>query len=106
MSVRLASTASAEEALMNIFYTYALISLKNKRLYIGSSGNLKQRVEDHNNGRGGEYSKRNKPFRLVFYEAFLVKEDALKQERFYKSGYGREVLKEKIKCSLEKIKNF
>lgn len=86
-------------------YTYVLYSLKSKRLYIGHTADLKQRVNEHNKGIGGNYSNKNKPFKLIFYEAFLAKEDAVKQEKFYKSGYGREVLKEKIAKSLEIIKN-
>ena len=84
-----------------MYYTYVLVSLKNKRLYVGSTNDLKRRFEEHNQGRGGIYTKNNRPFKLVFYEAFLVKEDASRQEKFYKSGYGREVLKEKIKESLK-----
>ena len=83
-----------------MFYTYVLLSLKNGTLYIGSTSDLKQRVEVHNNGLGGEYTKKNRPYKLIFYEAFLSKKDANKQETFYKSGYGREVLKEKIEDSL------
>ena len=89
-----------------MFYTYVLLSLKNGTLYIGSSENLKKRVEDHNNGLGGEYTKRNIPYKLVFYEAFLSKKDSIKQESFYKSGYGREVLKEKIKESIHLVRQL
>lgn len=83
-----------------MYYTYIIYSKKSKRLYVGYTGDLRRRLKEHNERRGGEYSKRNAPFELVFYEAFLAKSDAAKQELFYKSGYGREVLKEKIKDSL------
>ena len=86
-------------------YTYNLISLKTKQIYTGSTFNLKQRLKDHNAQRGGQYSSRNTPFELLHYEAFNTKEEALKQEKFYKSGYGKEVLKEKIKKTLEKYRN-
>ena len=84
-----------------MYYVYALLSNKNSRLYIGSTSDLRQRVKDHNNGIGGTYSKKNRPYTLVFYEAFTAKTDALKQEKFYKTGYGREVLKEKLTHSLK-----
>ena len=84
-----------------MWYTYTLFSLKSKRLYTGYTGNLKRRIIEHNNLRGGSYTSKNAPFKLVHYEAFLQKTDAQKQELFYKSGYGREVLKEKIKNSLD-----
>jgi len=89
-----------------MFYTYVLYSLKSKRLYTGYTEDLKQRIKEHNNGIGGNYSNKNKPFRLIFYEAFLSKEDATSQEKFYKSGYGREVLKTKVEKSLEQVKDL
>jgi len=76
------------------------MSLKNERLYVGYTDDLKRRVVEHNSGIGGKYTRDNRPFKLVFYEAFLSKEDAMRQEMFYKSGYGKEVLKEKVKNSL------
>jgi putative endonuclease len=87
-----------------MWYTYVLFSLKSKRLYIGYTGDLRRRITEHNNLRGGNYTSKNAPFKLIHYEAFLEKVDAQKQEIFYKSGYGREVLKGKIKNSLEFIK--
>ena len=86
-----------------MFYVYVLYSLKSKRLYIGTTSNLEQRVEDHNKGLGGQYTRVNRPFKLVYYEAFLSKKDASKQEKFYKTGYGREVLRGKIEESLKLI---
>lgn len=86
-----------------MYYVYVLYSLKSKRLYTGFTNDLKQRYKEHNRGIGGEYSKKNRPFKLVFYEAFLAKQDAEKQELFYKSGYGREVLRGKIGESLKQI---
>ncbi len=65
------------------------------------TNDLRRRFIEHNSGIGGEYTKKNRPFKLVFYEAFLTKIDAEKQEKFYKTGYGREVLKDKIKESLK-----
>lgn len=84
-----------------MFYVYVLLSKKNNHLYTGSTEDLKRRVSEHNNRQGGKYSKKNAPFVLIFYEAFLMKNDAIKQEVFYKSGYGREVLNGKIKNSLK-----
>lgn len=79
-----------------MYYVYVLYSQKSKRLYIGFTKDLKSRVQEHNSGIGGSYTKNNRPFTLVFYEAFLLKRDAMKQELFYKSGYGSEVLHDKI----------
>ena len=85
----------------NMWYVYTLQSLKNRRFYTGLTDNLKRRFEEHNKKIGGKYTRKNSPFKLIFYEAFLNKKDAAKGEIFFKSGYGREVLKGKIKNYLE-----
>ncbi|MEI7653450.1 MAG: GIY-YIG nuclease family protein [bacterium] len=84
-----------------MFYTYVLMSKKNGTLYVGSTNDVKRRFEEHNKGIGGEYTRKNRPFIIIFYEAFLSKNDAQRQELFYKLGYGKEVLHEKIKDSLK-----
>jgi len=76
------------------------MSVKNNRLYVGSTNNLRRRFDEHNKGIGGKYTRDNRPYKLIFYEAFLSEEDSIRQELFYKSGYGKEVLKGKIKDSL------
>ncbi|OGG35131.1 hypothetical protein A2363_01370 [Candidatus Gottesmanbacteria bacterium RIFOXYB1_FULL_47_11] len=86
-----------------MFYVYALISLKNKRLYIGYTNDLRRRVKEHNTN-GSIYTSKNKPYKLIYYEAFIEKLDATKQEKFYKSGYGREVLNGKIENSLRNLR--
>lgn len=96
-----ASSATRRVGGFSMFYVYVLFSIKNKRLYTGYTEDLKQRIREHNNGSGGIYSQKNRPYTLVYYEALLSKKDAMRQEKFYKSGYGREVLKEKIVDSLK-----
>ena len=71
-------------------------SEKNGRLYIGSTDDLKRRVNEHNTGIGGTYTKNNCPFKLIYYEAYISYDLARKAERFYKAGKGREILKEKL----------
>ena len=74
------------------YYVYILKSIKNGSLYIGFTTNLKKRVEIHNSGK----SKATKPFipyQLIFYEAFLDKNDAKNRERYLKGGYGRKTIK-------------
>lgn len=77
-------------------------SKKNFRLYTGFTNDINRRFKEHNSKNGGKYSLKNAPFELVFFEAFKDKRDATKAEIFWKSGYGREVLKDKIKYSLER----
>jgi putative endonuclease len=79
-----------------MWYAYVLESQKNKTFYTGVTSDLKRRVEEHNAKQGGVYTSKNGPFKLIFYEAYLNKKDAAKAELFFKSGYGREVLKGKL----------
>ena len=87
-----------------MWYAYVLNSQKNGKNYIGITGDLKRRLTEHNTRSGGQYTSRNGPFKLIFYEAFLNKKDAGVQEKFYKTGYGREVLKEKLQNYFESLR--
>jgi len=87
-----------------MWYCYVLKSRKNGRLYVGHTSDLDRRLQEHNSGIGGAYTKKNRPFDLIFYEAFVEKRDAEKAEKFFKSGYGREVLKDKLENYLSNIR--
>lgn len=80
-----------------MYYTYILQSKRNGRKYVGSTDDLKRRFREHNSGQGGKYTHDNRPFVLIYYESYLNKKDAESAEKFYKTGYGREVLNGKLK---------
>lgn len=69
------------------YYVYILQSIKYKKLYIGYSANLKQRIVEHNSGKSAA-TKPYIPYRLIFYEAFLNEIDAKHREVYLKTGYG------------------
>ena len=78
------------------YYVYIIQSQKDKSLYIGYTSNLKKRFKEHNSGK----SKATKPFRpykLIFYEAFLNRVDAKHREEYLKSGYGRRTTNKMLK---------
>lgn len=78
-----------------MYYTYVLRSLKNKRFYIGSTNNLERRLIEHNIGKS-KYTRSAKPFKLVYFEKFDTRQEAVKRELFFKTGKGREYLRSKI----------
>lgn len=82
-----------------MYYVYILRSLKDKNLYIGKTNNLKNRYKLHIKGQV-KATKNRLPLELIFYESFKNKTDAGRDELFFKSGYGREVVKDKLKYSL------
>jgi len=79
-----------------MFYTYILQSLKNKLLYIGYTTDLKKRFRGHNDGRSLA-TKPFRPYKLVFYEAFLDRKDAKNRELYLKSGWGLRSVKKILK---------
>jgi len=75
-----------------MYYVYVLHSKKDGGLYIGCTKDLKRRFAEHNEGKSLS-TKSRVPFGLIFYEAFLLNSDARAREKYLKSGYGREQLK-------------
>jgi putative endonuclease len=84
-----------------MFYIYVLQSESDDGLYIGFSTDLRRRLKEHQEGKSIATSYR-KPWRLIYYEAYLEKEDALGRERYLKSGGGRRFLKSQLKYHLIK----
>ena len=78
------------------FYTYALVSLKDYRFYIGYTNDLRRRVEEHNLGKSFA-TKPRRPLKLVYYEACLNKEDAENREDYLKSTIGRRYLSKRLR---------
>ncbi len=73
------------------YYVYVLRSEKDGNLYIGETADLRERLKQHNQGLVRS-TKTRQPIQLIYYEAYLSKEEALRKEKFYKSGRGHEVL--------------
>ena len=82
-----------------MFYTYVLQSLKDYKLYIGFTDDLKNRFNEHRQGKVFATKGRN-PLRLVYYEACLEKQLAIKREKYFKTGFGRRYLKERLGLTL------
>jgi len=77
------------------YYVYVLKSLKDGKIYIGKTKDLKERIEYHNKGLV-KATKNRRPLKLVYFEVYTNKEKWHKQELFYKSGIGREALRHKL----------
>ncbi len=60
--------------------------------YIGFSEDLRKRVRSHN-ANENQATKNRGPWKLIFYEAYLNKYDALRREKYLKSTKGRTTLK-------------
>ena len=69
-------------------YVYILRSQVDKELYIGCTNDLPRRFEEHNTGKIYSTNDRT-PLELIYYEAFISKQDAFAREQWLKTGWGR-----------------
>lgn len=81
------SFAIAESYTYFMHYFYILQSLKNKKLYLGFTPNLKERIKSHNGGEN-KATKPNIPYELIYYSAFKNEKDAINCEQYFKTTAG------------------
>lgn len=60
-------------------YTY-ILRCGDGSLYTGWTNNLEKRLEAHNAGRGGRYTRSRLPVKLVYSESFDTKKEAMRRE--------------------------
>jgi len=77
-----------------MWYVYVLKSRKSVWIYIGSTGNLRTRLEDHNNGKV-QSTKHYAPFELEAYIAVQTENKARELEKYFKTGSGKATLKKR-----------
>lgn len=73
-------------------WTVYILECSDHTLYTGISPNVKQRITQHEKGKGARYTKGRGPFKLVFTEHKETKGEALKREREIKSLRKKEKL--------------
>lgn len=84
-----------------MFFVYILRNLKDERLYIGFTRDLKKRIKEHNDGLN-KSTKYRRPLELIYCEAYKSEQDAKTREEMLKL-YGQALggLKRRIRHSLE-----
>lgn len=76
-----------------MFYVYLLRSQSiPSQTYIGSTGDLKERLAAHNSGKS-THTNNFKPWQLIAYVAFRERAAAEQFERCLKTGSGRAFIK-------------
>jgi len=78
-----------------MYYTYVLKSKVDGKNYVGYTKNLKLRFEQHNKGKVPS-TKNRRPLQLIYYEACIYQEDALKREKYLKTYYGKMFIKKRL----------
>ena len=80
-----------------MFNVYLSKSLKSNKVYIGETSKIvEDRLKEHNQG-SNTWTRQHKPFRLIYYESYHCEKDALRREKFLKSGIGNKVVKAIVK---------
>lgn len=83
-----------------MYYVYLIQSEKSKKFYVGFTPNLKGRIGKHNAGKV-QSTKAYIPYKLIYFEGFRSKKDALTRERKLKHhGQGIRRLKERLVNSM------
>lgn len=60
-------------------FTY-MVRCSDNTLYTGWTNNLEHRVEKHNSGKGAKYTMARRPVKLVYYEEYETKQQAMARE--------------------------
>ena len=86
-----------------MYYVYVLKSQKWNKPYFGITSDLKKRLKGHNSANT-KSTRYGIPWKLVYFEAYLDRKDAIEREsqlKKYSSAFG--FLKKRIKRSLDRV---
>ena len=78
-----------------MYFAYVIKSVNSDFYYKGHCKNLDERLLQHNSGMT-QSIRPYLPFQLSYFESFETKEEAIKQEKYFKTAAGRRYLKAKI----------
>jgi putative endonuclease len=83
-----------------MYYMYVLKGRMQRKLYIGSTNDLRRRLSEHAR-KESTYTSKASDWQLIYYEAYGNREDAVERERMlksYGSAYGH--LKKRLARSI------
>jgi putative endonuclease len=81
------------------YYTYVLHSIHDNIFYTGYTKNLKLRFERHKRGLV-ESTKDRRLLKLIYYEACVNQDDAIRREKYLKPYHGKMFLHRRLKSYL------
>jgi putative endonuclease len=77
---------------MSYYYIYVLLSDKTGKWYTGYTHDLRKRIDEHNSGFCRS-TKHGCPWKLIYYEACLIKEDAIARENILNLAWEKDTSK-------------
>jgi len=78
-----------------MYYVYFLL-LKNENIYTGMTDDLCRRISEHQKGKV-KSTMNLRPLKFIGYEAYLLKSDALRREKFLKTTEGKRLFKQQYR---------
>lgn len=81
---------------MEEFVVYVLYSEQYNKTYTGFTSDLIERFKSHNLLETKGYTLKFRPWEVVYVEFYNSKTEAVKREKYLKSGVGREFIKNLI----------
>ena len=96
------SEASKRPSRRTLCYTLSMwhvyiLECKNGEFYTGITNDVKQRLEEHQNGKGGEFTKRFGVSKLLYEKSFPTQYEAAKREKQIKSWKSKIAIERLIK---------
>lgn len=79
-----------------VFTVYILYSTSYDKIYIGFSSNLISRFHSHNQFSNKGWTKRFRPWTVIYCEYFQEKSQAMSREKQLKSAVMRNIIRNKI----------
>lgn len=77
-----------------MYYVY-ILKLSNGDLYKGSTADLKSRIKAHQANKVNSTKSKNP--KLIHFECYIRKTDAMRREKFLKTTEGKRLLKQQIR---------
>ena len=76
-------------------HLYILKSLKDNKLYIGTTNNVYKRLTQHNKGQS-KSTKSRRPLSLIYSEKYSSRSEAMKREWYFKNTSEGNILMRKL----------
>jgi putative endonuclease len=87
-----------------MYFVYVLYSPSSNKTYTGFSNDVDRRLFEHNVSETKGFTLRYRPWILIHSESFELKMEAMKREKFFKTGQGRELLKVIVSEYLNRVR--
>ena len=84
---------------MSVNHYCYILECSDKTLYTGYTNDLSKRIKAHNSGKGAKYTRGRRPCKLVYYETFNSKSEAMRREYYIKHKLSK---KDKLRLVYEK----